>query len=186
MTFMEHDHRAKIVAEARTWIGTPYHSCADVRGVGVDCGMLILRVFVDTGLCEPFDPRPYAEDWHLHRSEEKYLGFIFDRCKEVQAPSPGDVMVFRYGRCYSHGGIVTIATPLTIIHAFQPAGCVFEEPVASNAVLDEPCRAPRFFSCRGFGESMSITRNYALSHRCRSIETSRSKMRSIATDEIEE
>jgi len=49
------------------------------------------------------------------------LGFIFDRTKEVAAPLPGDVMVFRYGRCYAHGGIVTQASPLTIVHAFQPA-----------------------------------------------------------------
>jgi hypothetical protein len=24
--------RQKIVAEARSWIGTPYHPCADVKG----------------------------------------------------------------------------------------------------------------------------------------------------------
>jgi hypothetical protein len=33
-------------------------NCTDLKGVGVDCGMLIVRVFVDTGLCAPFDPRP--------------------------------------------------------------------------------------------------------------------------------
>ncbi len=172
----EAEQRAAVVAEARSWIGTRYHNCADVKGAGVDCGMLLVRVFVDTGLCQPFDPRPYPPDWHLHRSEEKYLGFLFDRCHEVfllplperggggapvgvavagrlrdavdaslpgrdlhlsspfqgeeeraalsnQAPSaagwgaarreapskvqPGDVAVFRFGRCYSHGGIVT-------------------------------------------------------------------------------
>lgn len=30
--------RAAVVAEARSWIGTPYHNCADVKGAGVDCG----------------------------------------------------------------------------------------------------------------------------------------------------
>ena len=96
-----------VVAEARSWIGTPYHNCADIKGVGVDCGMLLVRVFVDTGLCQPFDPRPYPIDWHLHRSEERYLGFIFDARREIAEPQPGDVMVLRYGRCYSHGGMVT-------------------------------------------------------------------------------
>jgi cell wall-associated NlpC family hydrolase len=42
--------RATVVAEARSWIRTPYHNCADVKGAGVDCGMLLVRVFVDTGL----------------------------------------------------------------------------------------------------------------------------------------
>jgi cell wall-associated NlpC family hydrolase len=138
--------RAAIVAAARSWIGTPYHCQGDIKGIGVDCGMLLVRVFVDTGLCEPFDPRPYADDWYLHRADERYLGFVFDRTKEVAAPLPGDVAVFRYGRCYAHGGIVTDADPLTIVHAFQPSGRVLEEDVAGNLMLSAPQRKPKFFS----------------------------------------
>jgi cell wall-associated NlpC family hydrolase len=182
----EAKQRAAVVAEARSWIGTRYHNCADVKGAGVDCGMLLVRVFVDTGLCAPFDPRPYPPDWHLHRSEEKYLGFVFDRAHEVfltdapaQAgalPNPppqagerignrdassslphlrgrdgegvkrGDVAVFRFGRCYSHGGIVVETDPLAIVHAYAPAGCVLEERMQQSAVLSEKIRKPRFFS----------------------------------------
>ena len=142
----EESERAAIVAEARKWIGTPYHNCADVRGAGVDCGMLIVRCFCDTGLVPPFDPRPYPPDWHLHRSEERYLGFVFDRTKEVSEPQPGDVVVFRYGRCYSHGGIVTAASPLSLVHAFQPARRVVEEELRTNSALSEPKRWPRYFS----------------------------------------
>ncbi len=184
--------RAAIVREARSWIGTPYHNCADVKGRhgGVDCGMLLVRVFVDTGLVAPFDPRPYPPDWHLHRSEEKYLGFVFDRTREVfpltrraltraatspargevkdeaapaaqRTPSPlagegwgegapavqpGDVAVFRFGRCYSHGGVVTAAAPLTIVHAYKPARRVVEEPIGQNPELADLRRAARFFS----------------------------------------
>jgi hypothetical protein len=141
--------RAAVVAEARKWVGTPYHNCADIKGVGVDCGMLLVRVFVDTGLVAPFDPRPYPSDWYLHRSEERYLGFISARVTEllaVVAPRPGDIVVMRFGRCYSHGGIVTAAEPLTIVHAYHPAGCVIEEEIARNAVLSDAARKPRFFS----------------------------------------
>lgn len=138
--------RAAVVAEARSWIGTPYHNCADIKGVGVDCGMLLVRVFVDTGLCPPFDPRPYPIDWHLHRSDERYLGFVFERCCEVAGPLAGDVMVLRYGRSYSHGGIVTRPQPLTIVHAFHPARRVLEEDVAHNSALLDAMRKPRFFS----------------------------------------
>jgi cell wall-associated NlpC family hydrolase len=138
--------RASIVAEARRWIGTPYHSCADILGAGVDCGMLIVRVFVDANLIEPFDPRPYPTDWHLHRSEERYLGFVSERCKEVAEPSLGDIAVFRYGRCYSHGGIITGINPLRIIHAFQPYGFVLEEAVENNLQLADRARRRRYFS----------------------------------------
>jgi cell wall-associated NlpC family hydrolase len=138
--------RAAVVAEARSWIGTPYHNCADLKGVGVDCGMLLVRVFVDLDLCPRFDPRPYPVDWHLHRSEERYLGFIFDRSAETAAPLPGDVMVLRYGRCYSHGGIVTAAKPLRIVHAYYQTRMVIEDDVSRNSVLADPARKPRFFS----------------------------------------
>jgi cell wall-associated NlpC family hydrolase len=142
--------RNLVITEVRKWIGTPYHNCADMRGVGVDCGMLIIRAFVDSGLCAPFDPRPYPPDWHLHRSEERYLGFVFDRCAEVDRPEPGDVVVFRYGRCYSHGGIVTKAAAknenIVLVHAFWPAKIVLEEELSRNVQLSEPSRAPRFFS----------------------------------------
>ncbi len=141
--------RARVVAEARRWIGTPYHPCADLLGVGVDCGMLLVRVFVDAGLCPPFDPRPYPPDWHLHRAEERYLGFVLARCRPCAVPQPGDVAVFRYGRCYAHGGVVTAADPLTMVHAFSPAGCVLEERVDANAALRAPARAPRFFTPEG-------------------------------------
>ena len=85
-------------------------------------------------------------DWHLHRAEERYLGFIFDRGAEVAAPQPGDVMVVRYGRTYSHGGIISIAAPLTIVHAYFPARSVLEEEIGRNSVLSDSARKPRFFS----------------------------------------
>jgi hypothetical protein len=71
--------------------------------------------------------------------------------KEGARPFPGDVMVFRYGRCYSHGGIVTSANPLTIIHAFQPARAVIEDEVVSNTALCNPGRLPKFFSYWAMG-----------------------------------
>ena len=145
-SFVEATQRAAVIFAARRWIGTPYHSCADIVGAGVDCGMLIVRVFVDCGLAPPFDPRPYAPDWHLHRGEEKYLSFVLDHCKETQDPRGGDLALFRWGRCYSHGGVVTSGAPLSIVHAFQPAGRVLEEHVACNGRLGEAARAPRFFS----------------------------------------
>lgn len=140
------DQRATIVAEARKWVGTPYHNCADIVGAGVDCGMLLVRVFVDLGLIAPFDPRPYPSDWHLHRSAERYLGFVHDRFKEVQRPNPGDIAVFRYGRCYSHGAIVTGAAPVTLVHAYQPYGIVIEEMLSANISLSSPKRAVRYFA----------------------------------------
>ena len=119
--------RAAVVAEARSWIGTPYHHAADVKGAGVDCAMLLVRVYADLGFVEPFDPRPYPPDWMLHRSEERYLGFLLARAGRVERPGLGDVMLFRVGRCFAHGGIVSALNPLRIVHAFATVRLVVED-----------------------------------------------------------
>lgn len=139
----------RIVAEARTWIGTPYHNCGDVKGAGVDCGMLLVRVVVDLGLVPAFDPRPYPSDWHLHRSEERYLANVLRYCDEAEKPARGDVVVFRYGRCFSHGGFITAVAPLTILHAWAQAELVFEEPIVRNSMLTERLPLARYFRLKG-------------------------------------
>ena len=122
------DVRSRILAEAESWLGTPYHHLADVKGRGVDCAMLLVRVFVDAGAVEAFDPRkpePYTPDWFLHRSEEKFKGWVEqfgDKLPDGQAPAPADVVLFKIGRCASHGGIVI--GPDLMIHADQLAGRV--------------------------------------------------------------
>ncbi len=141
--------RAAVVAAARAWIGTPYHHMADIKGAGVDCAMLLVRVYCDLGLVSPFDPRPYTQDWMMHRNEERYLGFLLERARIVEAPGPGDVILFRIGRCFAHGGIVTKADPLTICHAFMPAGVVLEDEIARSAELSERLTSAKFASYWG-------------------------------------
>ena len=127
---LAHTQREEVVSAARDWIGTPYHHAADLKGHGVDCAMLLVRVYCHVGLVEPFDPRPYTRDWFMHRGEEKYLGFLFDRALEVREPGLGDTVVFRIGRLFAHAGIVSRIDPLSVIHAFAPLGCVVEDIVA--------------------------------------------------------
>ncbi len=51
-----------IIAEAKTWKGTPYQHKGRVMGVGVDCGGMIYQTY--TPLLGPFKPFPkdYAQD----------------------------------------------------------------------------------------------------------------------------
>jgi NlpC/P60 family putative phage cell wall peptidase len=119
------NHGTAIVAEARRWIGTPYHHQADIMGLGVDCAMILVRIFCDLGLVPPFDPRPYSTDWHLHRSEERYLGDVLRYAAKVDDPQPGDIALFKFGRCLSHSGIIESITPeIIMIHANMKAGYV--------------------------------------------------------------
>jgi cell wall-associated NlpC family hydrolase len=149
--FAEARARAAVVSEARSWLGTRYHHAADLKGSkgGVDCAMLLVRVYCDLDLVEPFDPRPYTRDWFLHRDEERYLGFLLARSREVRAPGLGDIVLFRMGRCFAHAGIVSRAAPLAIVHAFAPARCVIEDTVERRPELAARLKTAKFASYWG-------------------------------------
>lgn len=129
------EQRALVVAEARTWLKTPWRHMAAIKGAGVDCAMLLSEVYAAAGLIEPFDPRPYPMDWMLHRDDERFLGFLLARSFQVEKPEAGDVVMLRVGRAFAHGAIVTRANPLTVLHAFGPVGCVIEEEAVRNHAL---------------------------------------------------
>lgn len=150
MTTLELEQRAAVVAEARRWKGTPYHHRAHVLGAGVDCALLILEAFAGAGIEERFDPGQYNADWHLHRSEEKYLEVVeryMARVHANEAPLslqpdftalPGDVLMFRVGRTFSHGAIVT-SWPF-IIHAYYPSRIVEEVDIQRTPMAMRPMR----------------------------------------------
>lgn len=136
--------RSQVVAEARRWIGTPYHHHGRVLGVGVDCAQILCAVYEACYLVEHIDPGNYARDWHLHRSEELYLGWLIKAgATEVSSPQPGDVAVFRFGRTWSHGGI--LIEDNQVVHAYIGRGVIV------NRLSEEPLqgRQVRFFSLNG-------------------------------------
>lgn len=136
--------RAAIVAEALTWLRTPYHKHGRVKGAGVDCSMLLAEVYEATGTIPHIAPT-YAADWHLHHSRELYLEWLQQFGDEIPGPPlPGDVAVWRFGRTYSHGAIV-IDWP-QIIHAYR------NRPVElADAEADEQLRTRlvKFYRLRG-------------------------------------
>lgn len=128
--------REKVIQEARSWLGTPYHHEGRVKGVGVDCAMLLVAVYHACGLIPDIDPRPYSFDWMLNRDEEKFLGWVKEYGSETDDPQPGDVLVWRFGRTFSHGSILVDQVG-AIVHAYRPAGYVtlgsmFESDLASR------------------------------------------------------
>lgn len=133
--------RAEIVREARHWLGTPYHHHGRVHGVGVDCAMLLAEVYERAEAVPHIDPGAYPHDWHLHRSEELFVSWLKRVCaRPVHTPAPGDIGCWRFGRTYSHGGIVVAVSdgqPL-VVHAYIERGVILtrtdEEPLAGRPV----------------------------------------------------
>lgn len=132
----EDQQRAAVVAEAISWERTPYHHMGRVKSVGTDCGMFLAEVFARTELIPTLKIDYYPMDWHLHRSEERYLGWVRKYATEVhdRDPLPGDIILYQFGRCISHGSLV-ISWP-TVIHAYIHQGVVkadgTKEPLASR------------------------------------------------------
>lgn len=135
--------REDVVREALGWEGTPYHHRARLRGVGVDCAMLPAAVFEAAGLIPRIEP-DYSPQWMLHRDEEQFLGWVTRFAREIPRArvGPGDLAIWKYGRCYSHGAIV-IDLP-EVLHAVIRGGGV----VRGNMDRDEELlsRPVKFFT----------------------------------------
>ena len=129
----EDEQRQKVVSEAQSWIGTPYVPNAAIKGKrgGVDCARFPLAVYQAVGLVpKDFDPPHYSPQWHIHRSEEKYMETVLRYAKEIAAPPlPGDFVLFKIALAFAHGAIV-IKWP-HVIHAVANA-MVVPEDVSKN------------------------------------------------------
>jgi len=129
--------RDELVAEAETWLRTPYNHMGRVKGGGTDCLMLLAEVYHAVGVI-PFVEVPfYPPDWNLHREAERYLEGLMRYAPEINGPPErGAVAVFKFGRCFAHGAIV-MAWP-RLIHAWYDAGVVFggadQPPLLGRAV----------------------------------------------------
>jgi len=133
------EQRQRVVAEALSWADppTPYHHRAAVKGVGVDCAQILIEVYHACGLVPRVDVGAYSAQWHLHRGEEVYLGWLQRHATPTTQPQAGDVAVWRFGRTYSHAGILVAADE--VVHALRDARAVVrtrlhEAPLARRPV----------------------------------------------------
>ncbi|MEJ8573115.1 NlpC/P60 family protein [Microbaculum marinum] len=111
--------RAAIVAEARSWIGTPYRHQASLKGAGCDCFGLVRGVWRAFHGAEPEEVPPYSRDWGSVSGKETLIETARRHMIEIDpgAMLPGDVLVFRIrrGTVAKHTGIVS--APGRFIHA---------------------------------------------------------------------
>lgn len=137
--------RADVVAEALSWERTPYHSRARIKGVGVDCAQFPAAVYHAVGLIPDLRPE-YSPQWMLHRDEEQFLSWVTPYAREIgrDALGPGDFVIWKFGRTFSHGGIVI--DPPDIIHAVIAGGAVVRGNMDRDGELQRPAR---FFTLFG-------------------------------------
>ena len=98
--------KAAIPAIARSWVGTPFHHGAAIKGVGVDCARLLIEILAEAGVWESWCPDEYAPDWFLHSGRERYVEGLRPLAESVPPPwEIGDVLTYTYGRRVSHAAI---------------------------------------------------------------------------------
>jgi hypothetical protein len=114
--------REQIVREALTWVGCPFHDCSGVKGAGVDCVHLLIRVAAAVGLIEDFEPEAYSPQWFEHHDEPRFLFGMERYCHRVDVPGPGDFEMFNFGRHAAHSAI--LIDEYSMVHAYKPAGRV--------------------------------------------------------------
>lgn len=128
--------RDQVVAEARTWLLTPYHKNGRLKGVGVDCATLLFCVYQACGLIPQgsegiFDDErivPVGQDWFCNTTEERYMRLVLKYARKVAESVcypclkalPGNLVLTRAvgSKVYNHGGLVTEWPK--IIHAADP------------------------------------------------------------------
>lgn len=124
----EQDERQRVIDEALTWIKTPHHNGACIKGVGVDCGQFPIAVYKAAGLIPHIETGKYSPQFHLNRNEEWYLKIVEQYGKPLPpgaTPKPADFVLYKVGRIFSHGAIV-IDWP-RIIHSQVGIGVTLDQ-----------------------------------------------------------
>jgi len=148
--------RTHIVSLARTWLGTPYHHQASVRGIGCDCVGLVRGIWRDLYGPEPQRLPAYTRDWAEGSGRETLLEAARRHLLEVRPceAQPGDVLVFRWrrGTLAKHCAILsTVGPPLPACgervgvrgsHRQIPIGCATMIHALEGAPVSEVSLSP--------------------------------------------
>lgn len=145
--------RHRVVTAARSWINTPFHDCACIKGAGVDCAMFLKASFEEAGLESPTGINAYPPQWYMHGKDDLLVPQILKYGDEItQAEAlPGDVVLYRFGHFYSHAAIVDEPGWPNIVHAYRPKGVVMQDR-GDQGLLAARDRERRFFRRKAWSQ----------------------------------
>ena len=113
----------RIIAVARSWIGTPYLHQASLKNVGCDCLGLLRGVF-DALYGEASErPPPYTADWAEASGHEAMADAARRHLAEISIDEvrAGDVILFRWRDWLPAKHCAIAVTPDSMIHAHDGA-----------------------------------------------------------------
>jgi NlpC/P60 family putative phage cell wall peptidase len=115
-----------LLAEARTWLGTPWRHQGRTKGVAVDCVGFVIEVARAVGVLSVDEAANYRRRPDGVTLPAK-LGEYLER-KPISALAPGDVVMIRTDAVADHVALVGDYPlgGLTLLHAYLPARKVVE------------------------------------------------------------
>lgn len=124
------DARARLVAAARSCVGTPFLHQGRVRGIGLDCAGLVLYAAADAGL--PYRDYPGLNYPRWPTMGDRLRRFVAEQTVEVPVERARDGTVLLLW-CYrptlpQHLALVT--GPDSIVHSWYDARAVVETTLA--------------------------------------------------------
>ena len=115
------DLQERVIAEARSWMGTPYRHQASLMGVGSDCLGLVRGVWRGIYGAEPEALKPYSADWAEAGGADALLEAA--RRNFIQKPifdlADGDVILFRWKPSHAAKHLGILVSEHSFIHAYE-------------------------------------------------------------------
>ncbi len=117
-----------VVAEATTWIGTPYCHQGSRKGVGCDCLGLVRGIWRALYGDELEPPGAYAADWAEAGGEERLLSAARRHfsAKNLAEAGLGDLLLFRWRPHLPAKHLGIVSEEASFIHAYEGAGAVVQ------------------------------------------------------------
>lgn len=112
---------ATVLAEAMTWLGTPYRHQGSRKGVGCDCLGLVRGIWRVLYGGEPEPPGPYTPDWAETGNGDPLLEAARRHCRQKQPEEarPGDLLVFRWRAHHAAKHLGILLAGEHFLHAYE-------------------------------------------------------------------
>ena len=144
------ERRAALIAEALSWIGTPFRENCAVKGVdgGVACAQYLAACHAAAGACAPIDlpalPVEHVRSWHEHHADSLILEWlgrpeIRGRVRKIDDGAErmiGDIVVLKIKQTEHH--VALWAAP-HLLHVAIPAGVVAHSVRDRELLKDVRC-----------------------------------------------
>lgn len=111
---------ADIVLEARSWIGSPFHHQGRLKGIGIDCGGLIIGVGKALGVFD-YDAMPRYGRQPSGTEMQEICDAYLDR-RPYAEMIPGNIALMAFVTEPQHLGIISdLRGALGLIHVYAQA-----------------------------------------------------------------